>query len=126
MLLICPNCHAPIKVQDSLAERLKTLECVACDTKCEIARFKAAPMYETDVYALYETCDGWYADAGDNGYEWFDYPDIRFDRNLWPSFALKPESFEARSDLDTYQSFLDTLDAQILELADYIKESENA
>ena len=126
MLLICPTCHAPIKVQDSLEKQLKSIECVVCDTKAEIERFMAAPMYETDIYALYETRDGWYADAGYKGYEWFDYPDIRFDRYLLPCFRLQSEFLEGLIDLDTYRSFLAAIDAQIVELSDHIKESENA
>ena len=81
MLLICPNCHQYFKVNDSLPDLVKNFDCVTCDTVDWIAQFMATPVYETDIYALYETRDGWYADAGDNGYEWFDYPDIRFDND---------------------------------------------
>ena len=126
MLLICPNCHQYFKVNDSLPDLVKNFDCVACDTVRGIAQFMATPVYETDIYALYETCDGWYADAGDNGYEWFDYPDIRFDRDMTPCFRLEPDSFEGRVDLDVYRSFLDVLDSQIVELSDHIKEAENA
>ncbi len=126
MLLICPTCHAPIKILDSLEKKLKTIECLECDTKDEIARFTATPVYETDIYALYETRNGYYADADDNGWEWFDYPDIKFDRDMEPCFTLKAESIDCRIDLDMYRSFLDVIDAQISELADCIDKIQGA
>ena len=126
MLLICPACHAPIKVQDSLEKQLKNVECAVCDTKAEIERVKATPFFETDIYKLYGTSVGWYADAEYNSYEWFDYPEIRFDRDLLPCFRLQPEFLEGRVDLDVYRSFLDVLDSQIVELTDFIKEYGNA